>query len=135
MVRYVKHLFDLPEETLGADWPGVTIKRVIHPKLVGSTYLSINVLKISPGHGTPVHIHYKSEEGWLVLEGEGVIRVNGEGHLFGAGDVLYVPAGMSHQVVCRGNIVLRYFAITAPPIDLEHDNIVLEPFDPARQGV
>ncbi len=134
MINYIQHLFDLPEETLGADWPGVTIKRVIHPKLVGSTYLSVNVLKILPGHGTPNHVHYKSEEAWGILGGEGIIRVDGEDYPFGVGDVLYVPAGAPHQVVCRGNTVLRYFAITAPPIDLEQDNIILEPFDRVKHG-
>jgi len=134
MTEYVRHLQDLPEESLGASWPGVSIKRVIHPKLVGSTYLSVNVLKISPGHGTPNHIHYKSEEAWGVLEGDGIIRINGKDYLFGVGDVLYVPAGETHQVVCRGRTTLRYFAITAPPIDLEQDNIVLEPFDPASHS-
>lgn len=134
MSRHVRHLQDLPEESLGSSWPGVTIKRVIHPKLVDSSYLSVNILKISPGHGTPNHIHYKSEEAWGVLEGEGIMRLNGKDHPFGVGDVLYVPAGMAHQVVCRGEAILRYFAITAPPIDLETDNIVLEPFEPGRHG-
>lgn len=134
MSRHLRHLQDLREESLGASWPGVTIKRVIHPELVDSTYLSVNVLTILPGHGTPNHIHYKSEEAWGVLEGEGIMRLNGKDHLFGVGDVLYVPAGMAHQVVCRGNTILRYFAITAPPIDLKGDNIVLEPFKPDRHG-
>jgi len=129
MSRYIRHLQDLPEESLGDSWPGVTIKRIIHPQLVGSTHLSVNILKIQPGSGTPNHIHHKSEEAWGILEGEGIMRVNGKDYPFGVGDVLYVPAGEAHQVICRGQTTLRYFAITAPPIDLEHDNIVLEPFD------
>jgi mannose-6-phosphate isomerase-like protein (cupin superfamily) len=131
MLQYIRHLQDLPEESLGVSWSGVSIKRVIHPKLVGSIYLSVNILKILPGCGTPNHIHYKSEEAWGILEGEGIMRINGKDYLFGDGDVLYVPAGVAHQVVCRGKTILRYFAITAPPIDLEEDNIVLEPYNAA----
>jgi mannose-6-phosphate isomerase-like protein (cupin superfamily) len=131
MSHCIRHLKDLPEETFGASWPGVIVKRVIHPKLVGSKNLSVNILKILPGYGTPNHIHYKSEEAWGVLEGEGIMRLNDKDYLFGVGDVLYVPAGVAHQVVCRGKDILRYFAITAPPIDLERDNIILEPYNEA----
>lgn len=134
MGRHVLHLPDLPEESLSALGSAVTIKRVINPELVSSTSLSINALRLPAGFGLPVHVHYKSEEAWVVLEGKGIIRVDGEDHLFEAGDILYVPAGMSHQVVCRGTTVLRYLAITSPPIDFEHDNIILEPFDPSRHG-
>ena len=53
---------------------------------------SIDILP--PGkRGCPYHFHYVEEEMFIVLEGEGTLRVAGEMLPIHAGDIMFIPPG------------------------------------------
>ncbi len=110
--------------------PTVQLSYAIRPETVGSKHFSVNHVIYAPGVGSAVHAH--QEEGWVVLRGSGVLKVEGETHTFKARDLLYVAEGVPHQVINTGKEPLEILAITAPPINFETDLKVIEPFDPAR---
>jgi len=128
MPAYVNRISELPAKQFSNYDGAIVLRSVVRPELGGTRDLSINAVEIPANMGTPLHVHHRSEEAWVVTAGSGELRVDGGTYAFGAGDVLYVPPGVEHQLVARGDKPLTYIAITVPAVDLEHDNVVIAPF-------
>lgn len=58
---------------------------------------------VAPGGSTPVHTH-SSEEVFVILTGEGVVRVGDAVHPFKAPCTIVAPAGVEHQVTNTGDV-------------------------------
>ncbi|MFI0776948.1 cupin domain-containing protein [Streptomyces sp. NPDC021212] len=61
-----------------------------------------------PGNGLPLHSH-DVEESVLVLEGEATAEIDGETFDLAAGDATWVPAGVPHRFLNRGDGVMRIY--------------------------
>ncbi|MDI3289423.1 cupin domain-containing protein [Polyangium sp. 15x6] len=66
------------------------------------------------GRGCPYHYHYTQEEMFIVLEGEGTLRVAGEHLPITAGDVIFIPPGPEypHQILNTSSAPLKYLSIS-----------------------
>jgi uncharacterized cupin superfamily protein len=70
---------------------------------------------LAPGtRGCPYHLHHAQEEMFVVLEGEGTLRVAGERLPIRTGDVVFIPAGPQypHQIINTSDAPLRYLSIS-----------------------
>ena len=77
--------------------------------------LGIGIDIVPPGkRACPYHFHHAQEEMFVVLRGEGHLRVAGEMVPIGAGDVIFVPPGPEypHQIVNTSDAPLRYLSIS-----------------------
>lgn len=77
--------------------------------------LGISVDTLAPGmRGCPYHFHYAQEEAFVVLEGEGSLRVAGEMLAIRRGDVMFIPPGPDypHQIINTSAAPLRYLSIS-----------------------
>jgi uncharacterized cupin superfamily protein len=80
-----------------------------------ATKLGISVDTVAPGmRSCPYHFHYAQEEAFIVLDGEGSLRVAGEMLAIKAGDVLFIPPGPEypHQIINTSDAPLRYLSIS-----------------------
>ena len=80
-----------------------------------ATKLGISVDILPPGkRGCPYHFHYAQEEAFVVLEGEGHLRVAGEMLALKAGDVVFIPPGPQypHQIVNTSAAALKFLSIS-----------------------
>ncbi len=69
---------------------------------------------VAPGkRSCPYHFHYAQEEMFVVLEGEGTLRVAGEMLPVRAGDVVFIPPGPAypHQFINTSLADLKYLSI------------------------
>ena len=70
---------------------------------------------LPPGkQGCPYHFHYAQEEVFIVLEGEGTLRVAGEMIPIRAGDVISIPPGPAypHHIINTSMAPLKYLALS-----------------------
>lgn len=77
--------------------------------------LGASVDLIEPGKaGCPYHFHWAQEEMFLILEGEGQLRVAGELLPVRAGDLVSIPAGPDtpHQFLNTGAVPMRLVSIS-----------------------
>ena len=77
--------------------------------------LGASIDTLAPGkRGCPYHLHHAQEEMFVVLEGEGTLRVAGELLPLRAGDVVFIPAGPQypHQILNTSAAPLKYLSIS-----------------------
>jgi len=83
---------------------------------VGAQKLGYNVTAVPPGkRAFPFHNHRVNEEMFLVLEGEGEVRIGPDRHPIRKGDVVACLAGgpeLAHQIINTGKEELRYLAVS-----------------------
>lgn len=69
----------------------------------GAKHLTFNYGRFDPGQAFTQHIHEASEDLILVLEGDGVIRLDDKEYPISAGDVILVSEGEFHGTVAGPN--------------------------------
>jgi uncharacterized cupin superfamily protein len=70
---------------------------------------------LAPGkRGCPYHFHHAQEEMFVILEGEGTLRVAGQMLPVRAGDVIVIPPGPAypHQFINTSDAPLRFISIS-----------------------
>jgi uncharacterized cupin superfamily protein len=87
----------------------------ISPQL-GARKLGYNVTAIAPGkRAFPFHNHQVNEEMFLILEGEGEIRIGPDTFPVRRGDIVACPPGgkeTAHQFVNTGTTELKFLAVS-----------------------
>ena len=91
--------------------------RVIGPGVEGCAArdLGASIDVVPPGKtGCPYHLHYAEEEMFIILEGEGTLRVAGEMLPIRAGDVIDIPPGPEypHQIINTSDAPLKFVSIS-----------------------
>lgn len=85
--------------------------------------LLVDVVTYGPGVACPEHYHEGTDHFFYILEGEGVLEVEGEEHELTKGTVAWVGEGDNHRVFARedqeGMRVFEYFS------NGEHDTTFL----------
>ncbi|WP_280155165.1 cupin domain-containing protein [Piscinibacter sp. XHJ-5] len=77
--------------------------------------LGISIDTLAPGmRGCPYHFHHAQEEAFVVLSGEGTLRVAGEMLPIEAGDTIFIPPGPEypHQIINTSSMPLQYLSIS-----------------------
>ena len=70
---------------------------------------------VAPGkRSCPYHFHHAQEEMFIVIEGEGTMRVAGEHLPIRAGDVVFIPPGPAypHQIINTSQAPLKYLSVS-----------------------
>ncbi|KQW46660.1 MULTISPECIES: cupin domain-containing protein [unclassified Roseateles] len=70
---------------------------------------------VAPGQQScPYHFHYAEEEMFIVVQGQGTLRVAGELVPIKAGDVISIPAGPEypHHIINTSDAPLHYLSIS-----------------------
>lgn len=82
---------------------------------IGARRLGYNVTRLQPGKTAfPYHFHHGNEEMFVILEGSGRLRQNGQEYPLRRGDVIACPPGpeSAHQITNDSDAELVYLAIS-----------------------
>lgn len=71
-------------------------------------------ISVSPGGGTPPHIHSREDESFHLLEGMLTIQVGGDTITASAGDFVYLPRGIAHSFKNTGHGCAKAVVLTTP---------------------
>ncbi|HZO50559.1 MAG TPA: cupin domain-containing protein [Gaiellaceae bacterium] len=88
---------------------GSTIREYLH-----TSAQSLAEATLEPGQATRRHVHRRSEEIYLVLEGGGRMEVDGEERDVAAGDAILIPPGAWHTLAA-GDEGARLLCCCSPP--------------------
>ena len=93
---------------------GSTIRVLLDARLGGAVNQSLAEASLERGQATQRHYHARSEELYVLLEGEGELEVDGERSRVGPGDAILIPPGAWHQIRAA-EAPLRFLCCCAPP--------------------
>ena len=63
------------------------------------------------------HAHKIQEQVYHVLEGEGLMEIDGEHHVVRKHDVIFLPPGVEHSIANSGVRDLVFLVVTSPASD------------------
>jgi oxalate decarboxylase/phosphoglucose isomerase-like protein (cupin superfamily) len=69
---------------------------------------------LQPGQSPPLHVHYDTEQVFYVIRGRGELQVGSEPNLrikVQAGNLIRIPPGTHHRVICGNDEPLEYLSI------------------------
>src|SRR5438132_1011021 len=92
---------------------GSTIRELHH-----TAEQSLAEASLSAAATTQRHYHARTEEIYFILDGEGVLEVDGEHRPVHPGDAVLIPPGARHQITASA--ALRFLCCCPPPYS--HDD-------------
>lgn len=93
---------------------GSTIRSILDKANAPVANQSLAEATVPAGSATQRHYHRLSEEFYFILEGAGVMEVDGEAQDVGPGDAILIPPGAWHQITADASGSLRFLCCCAP---------------------
>jgi quercetin dioxygenase-like cupin family protein len=81
--------------------PGVLLTSLVDGD-TGATLISSGVAEFAVGASAPTHYH-DAEESVIVIEGEGLMVINGEEHIVTPNDAAFISPGAHHSIANHGD--------------------------------
>jgi mannose-6-phosphate isomerase-like protein (cupin superfamily) len=115
---------------------GVVMKRLLSGEQTAGQFCLFD--NMSGGNTrTPIHVHARDDETVYVIEGELTAAIDGEPRRLTAGESIFLPRGIPHQLMNMSGIPCRYILIGTPALferfleegghELQRDEIVGPP--------
>jgi len=98
---------------------GALSKALVDRANSGSSRIDFRISRYAPNAYVAEHVHEVQEQVYYVLEGEGVLTLDGERHLMRPHDYVYVPPGVRHSFTNTGVAGLVFIVVTTPADDEE----------------
>jgi quercetin dioxygenase-like cupin family protein len=83
--------------------------------LAHGDFLFAGLNSFEPGQEHAAHAHEGQDKLYVILEGEGVVRVDDQAEVLTAGDAAFAPAGVIHSISNPGPERLVVMAVLSPP--------------------
>jgi mannose-6-phosphate isomerase-like protein (cupin superfamily) len=97
---------------------GVESEQLLFPENSASDRLTITRVTVLVGAISPRHIHARSEQVWVALEGTGTLLIAGDETIpIAAGDVVRFSDGEVHGFSNTGQAPFVYLSVTSPPVN------------------
>jgi uncharacterized cupin superfamily protein len=112
--RLIRNFNDAPLEALRRD-PLYESMGAVLGLGTAAQKLGASIDIVAPGKRTcPYHFHYAQEEMFIVIEGQGTLRVAGQMLPIKTGDVMFIPPGPDypHQIINTSDAPLKYLSIS-----------------------
>ena len=91
-------------EDLMWTWDPVAAAKTGSPILINTPHLEVRALVLKPGQRPPYHRHHpEMDEGYLIQQGRGVMKIDGEAFEVRAGDILLGKRGGYHDMENTGD--------------------------------
>ena len=129
-MKYVLRPEDVPSYG-PANHSGTKNYRMVAPGVNGARYMEIIYGDIERHAGAVAHAHPDMEQATYVIEGEASVEVDGVKHRVSAGDLLFFPAEVFHDIQVISERI-KLLVIYAPPYGEDPAKVIKRP-SPAAQ--
>ncbi len=101
---------------------GSTIRSILDRTNAPVQNQSLAEASVPVGQPTERHYHKLSEEFYFILDGQGMMEIDGDTREVGPGDAILIPPGAWHQITATQP--LRFLCCCAPPY--RHEDVFFE---------
>ena len=89
----------------------------MRPETAGSRLIDYRVSTYQPMAHVALHTHKVQEQVFHVLDGEGMMEMDGKRQVVRKHDVIYIPPGVEHAITNNGLTDLTFIVATTPVDD------------------
>ena len=113
----IRNIAEVPWQQFPDHFGGALSKPLVMPQTVGSRHLDYRISLYQPMAYVALHAHKVQEQIYHVLEGEGLMEIDGNKHVVRKHDVVYLPPGAAHAIQNSGLVDLIFLVVTSPVTD------------------
>ncbi len=113
----VRHISEVPWREFPGHFGGALSKPLVSAETCRARRLDHRISCYQPMAYVQSHVHRVQEQVYHVLDGEGLLDLDGEKRVVRKHDVVFVPPGVSHGITNTGLTDLVFLVITSPPED------------------
>ena len=113
----IRNVVEEPWQQFPGHFGGALSKALVRPENVGSRLLDYRISTYQPMAHVEMHKHAVQEQIYHVLEGEGMMVIDGEKTVVRRHDVVFIPPGASHSITNNGLTDLTFIVVTTPVED------------------
>ena len=113
----IRNIAEVPWRQFPNHFGGALSKPLVMPETAGSLHLDYRISLYQPMAYVEAHSHAVQEQIYHVLEGEGLMEIDGNKHVVRKHDVIYLPPGVAHAIQNSGLVDLVFLVVTSPVTD------------------
>ena len=121
----------------GGEFPdhfgGALSKPLVMPETAGSKHIDYRISMYQPMAHVKLHRHKVQEQVYHVLEGEGLMEIDGESHVVRKHDFIFLPPGVDHSIENTGVVDLVFLVVTSPVTDNAEAKAMRTRAEPSRR--
>ena len=118
-VAFIRNIAEVPWREFPDHFGGALSKPLVMPETAGSKHLDYRISMYQPMAHVELHKHKVQEQVYHVLEGEGLMEIDGKNHVVRKHDFIFLPPGVEHSISNTGLVDLVFLVITSPVTDDE----------------
>jgi mannose-6-phosphate isomerase-like protein (cupin superfamily) len=112
---FIRNVAEVPWREFPNHFGGALSK--VMPETARSQHIDYRISMYQPMAHVALHSHKVQEQIYHVLEGEGLMEIDGERHVVRKHDVIFLPPGISHSIANSGLVDLVFLVVTSPVSD------------------
>lgn len=113
----IRNIAEEPWQEFPAHFGGALSKALVAPTTTGSRLLDYRISTYAPMAYVERHVHKLQEQVYHILEGEGLMEIDGEKRVVRKHDVIFIAPGSWHSIANSGLGQLTFIVVTTPVTD------------------
>ncbi len=93
-------------------------KMLVHPSNADTRHFDFRISSYQPKGYAEVHVHDIAENIYYILQGKGIVELDGEKHLVEPHMVIHIPPGVRHGIFNTGLEDFVFIVVASPPSDM-----------------
>ncbi len=113
----IRNAVEVPWQQFPGHFGGALSKALVRPETAGSRLIDYRISCYQPMAHVGPHAHKVQEQVYHVLDGEGMMEMDGKRQVVRRHDVIYIPPGVEHAIYNNGLTDLTFIVATTPVDD------------------
>lgn len=113
----IHNVVEIPWQQFPGHFGGALSKPLVRPETAGSRLIDYRISTYQPMAYVELHAHKVQEQVYHVLEGEGMMEIDGKRQVVRRHDVIFIPPGVKHSITNNGLTDLTFVVVTTPVED------------------
>ena len=103
-------------EDLPGHFGGALSKLIVTPKNASTQYFDFRLSTYQPKGYVEEHTHEVEEQIYYILEGEGIMELDGDKKIVRPGLTIFIPPQVRHALYNTGTKDLTFLVVSSPPL-------------------
>ncbi|HJO71620.1 MAG: cupin domain-containing protein [Rhodospirillales bacterium] len=114
---FVRNIAEVPWKEYPGHFGGALSKPLVDPETSDTRLIDYRISSYQPMAHVATHVHGAQEQVYHVLDGEGLMELDGECRVVRRHDVIFIPPGVEHAMYNSGLDDLVFVVVTTPISD------------------